>query len=129
MKDLSFTVPPEYSGAQVKTFLRRGCGRIGKAAVAMQEMRKRDSKKWEACLGGGYGGSRGHGAPDASPGAQFHGAGGSAGICAVEDDALLILNKPPQMPVHPCPGHDRGTVCNFVSYYQKGRVKIGGSAL
>ena len=31
----------------------------------------------------GYGGSRGHGAPDASPGAQFHGAGGSAGICAV----------------------------------------------
>ena len=77
MKDLSFTVPPEYSGAQVKTFLRRG------AAVAMQENAKRDSKKWEACLGGGYGGSRGHGAPDASPGAQFHGAGGSAGICAV----------------------------------------------
>ena len=80
MKDLSFTVPPEYSGAQVKNFLRRG---IGKAAVAMQENAKRDSKKWEACLDGGYGGSRGHGAPDASPRAQFHGAGGSAGICAV----------------------------------------------
>ena len=83
MKDLSFTVPPEYSGAQVKNFLRRGCGVSAKLLSQCKKMQNGDSKKWEACLDGGYGGSRGHGAPDASPGAQFHGAGGSAGICAV----------------------------------------------
>ena len=83
MKDLSFTVPPGVQRRTGENLFAAGMRRIGKAAVAMQENAKRDSKKWEACLGGGYGGSRGHGAPDASPGAQFHGAGGSAGICAV----------------------------------------------
>ena len=38
MKDLSFTVPPEYSGAQVKTFLRRGCGVSAKLLSQCKKM-------------------------------------------------------------------------------------------
>ena len=76
MKDLSFTVPPEYSGAQVKTFLRRGCGVSAKLLSQCKKMQngilKNGKPVWAADT-----------AADASPGAQFHGAGGSAGICAV----------------------------------------------
>ena len=75
MKDLSFTVPPEYSGAQVKTFLRRGCGVSAKLLSQCKKMQngilKNGKPVWAADTA------------DASPGAQFHGAGGSAGICAV----------------------------------------------
>ena len=38
MKDLSFTVPPEYSGAQVKNFLRRGCGVSAKLLSQCKKM-------------------------------------------------------------------------------------------
>lgn len=36
-----------------------------------------------------------------------------------EDADLLVINKPAGMPVHPSPGHDGGTLANFVmGYYQ-----------
>ena len=85
----------------------------------MQENTKRPVKKRPAHLGGGYGVLRGYYYLGASPGAQPYGAAGSAGFGGVEDDYLLILNKPPYMPVHPSPGHDDGTLCNFVSFYQR----------
>ena len=119
MKDLSFTVPPEYSGAQVKTFLRRGCGVSAKLLSQCKKMQngilKHGKPVWAADTAAAGDTVRltlpqehNSMAPEALPVSVLW-----------EDDALLILNKPPQMPVHPCPGHDRGTVCNFVSYYQK----------
>ena len=35
-----------------------------------------------------------------------------------EDDYLLVVNKPPQMPVHPTKVHQLDTLANIVSYYQ-----------
>lgn len=34
-----------------------------------------------------------------------------------EDDDYLVVNKPPQMPVHPSPGHDSDSVLNAVAYH------------
>lgn len=36
-----------------------------------------------------------------------------------EDDDLLILNKPSNMPVHPTKTHQRDTLANMVAYYQQ----------
>ena len=104
--------------------------RIGKAAVAMQENAKRDSKKMGKPVWAADTAAAGDTVRLTLPQEHNSMAPEALPVSVLwEDDALLILNKPPLMPVHPCPGHDRGTVCNFVSYYQKGRVKIGGSAL
>jgi len=34
-----------------------------------------------------------------------------------EDDALLVLNKPPGIVVHPAPGNERGTILNALLFY------------
>lgn len=34
-----------------------------------------------------------------------------------EDGDYLVVNKPPAMPVHPSPGHDRDSLLNRVAYY------------
>lgn len=36
-----------------------------------------------------------------------------------EDDDVLLINKPPFMPIHPTRNHQSGTLANIVSYYQK----------
>ncbi len=36
-----------------------------------------------------------------------------------EDDDLLIVNKPKDMVVHPCPGHYTGTLVNAIMFYCK----------
>ena len=106
MKDLSFTVPPEYSGAQVKTFLRRGCGVSAKLLSQCKKMQngilKNGKPVWAADTAAAGDTVRltlpqehNSMAPEALPVSVLW-----------EDDALLILNKPPQMPVLPCPGHD-----------------------
>ena len=38
-----------------------------------------------------------------------------------EDDYLLIVNKPADMPVHPTKVHQLDTLANIVSFYQEGR--------
>ena len=46
-----------------------------------------------------------------------------------EDDALLVLNKPPGMVVHPAAGHADGTLVNALLYHCKGQLSgIGGVA-
>lgn len=43
-----------------------------------------------------------------------------------EDEHLLIVNKPPSMPVHPSPGHSRGTLVNALLHHIKDLSGIGG---
>ncbi len=46
-----------------------------------------------------------------------------------EDDYLLIVNKPKDMVVHPCPGHYTGTLVNGVLFHCKGNLSgINGVA-
>ncbi|MBR5712545.1 MAG: RluA family pseudouridine synthase [Lachnospiraceae bacterium] len=39
-----------------------------------------------------------------------------------EDDALLVVNKPKGMVVHPAPGHSSGTLVNALMYHCEGRL-------
>lgn len=39
-----------------------------------------------------------------------------------EDDALLVVNKPKDMVVHPAPGHYSGTLVNGILYHCKGNL-------
>jgi len=46
-----------------------------------------------------------------------------------EDDALLVLNKPPGLVVHPAAGHDEHTLVNALLHHCKGQLSgIGGVA-
>ncbi len=42
-----------------------------------------------------------------------------------EDDALVVVNKPPGMVVHPAPGHEHGTLVNALLYHCKTLSGIG----
>lgn len=43
-----------------------------------------------------------------------------------EDDALVVINKPPGMVVHPAPGHDHGTLVNALLHHCQSLSGIGG---
>jgi 23S rRNA pseudouridine1911/1915/1917 synthase len=43
-----------------------------------------------------------------------------------EDDALIVLNKPPGLPMHPGPGHPEGTLVNYLVGYCGALSSIGG---
>ena len=43
-----------------------------------------------------------------------------------EDSALLVVDKPPGMVVHPAPGHPRGTLVNAILHHVKDLSGIGG---
>jgi 23S rRNA pseudouridine1911/1915/1917 synthase len=46
-----------------------------------------------------------------------------------EDDHLLVINKPPGLPVHPSAGHERGTLVNALLHHCAGNLSgIGGVA-
>ncbi|MDD5705936.1 MAG: RluA family pseudouridine synthase, partial [Kiritimatiellae bacterium] len=43
-----------------------------------------------------------------------------------EDDAMLVLNKPPGLVVHPAPGHAGGTLVNALLYHCDDLPGVGG---
>jgi 23S rRNA pseudouridine1911/1915/1917 synthase len=43
-----------------------------------------------------------------------------------EDDALIVLNKPAGVPMHPGPGHAQGTLVNFLLHHCPNLSGIGG---
>ncbi|NIP59836.1 MAG: RluA family pseudouridine synthase [Gemmatimonadetes bacterium] len=43
-----------------------------------------------------------------------------------QDEALLVVNKPPGMVVHPAPGHPRGTLVNALLHHVDDLAGIGG---
>jgi len=43
-----------------------------------------------------------------------------------EDAAILVINKPPGIVVHPSPGHAQGTLANAVLYHIPGISGVGG---
>lgn len=43
-----------------------------------------------------------------------------------EDKEIVVVNKPPQLVVHPAPGHESGTLVNALLYHYPGIFSIGG---
>ena len=46
---------------------------------------------------------------------------------AYEDDDLLVIDKPAGLVVHPGPGHENGTLCNFVAYHLRSSDGTGAA--
>lgn len=116
-RTLSYAIPPEWQGRPVKDFLRR---QLGLSARALAELKRLE------------GGLTLNGKPcrsvDPLPAGGvlelrlpaedvfYEAAAGPLSIL-YEDEDYLIVDKPPGMPIHPSPGHDRDSLLNRVAYY------------
>ncbi len=125
MRELSFTVPAEYDGVSLKGFLRGWCGvsarlmvrlkrvpmgicKNGAHAIVTETLRAGDTVQLRM--------------PDDEK--QIEPVAVPLSV-TYEDDDLLIVNKPDQMPMYPSPGHDCDSLANAVSaYYAAQRQKI-----
>jgi 23S rRNA pseudouridine1911/1915/1917 synthase len=125
MRQLSFTVPKEYDGIRLKSFLRGYCGVSSRLLVKLKREPMGITKN------------------------GFHTivtvplqAGDIIGLLMPDDDKqiepvqlplqivyedsdLLIADKPADMPMYPCPGHDCDSLANAVaSYYLSNNEKL-----
>lgn len=117
MKPLSFVVPLEWENRPVKEFVRRYLGFSARTLVELKQT---------------PGGLLQNGTPARA--VDLLQAGDTLTLTppdeqqsvppveltlsvAYEDDHYLVVNKPPQMPVHPSPGHDADSLCNAVAFY------------
>ena len=116
-RTLSYAIPPEWQGRPVKDFLRR---QLGLSARALAELKRLE------------GGLTLNGKPcrsvDPLPAGGvlelrlpaenvFYEAVAGPLSILYEDEDYLIVDKPPGMPIHPSPGHDRDSLLNRVAYY------------
>lgn len=120
MKQLLFTVPFEYDGGTIQTFLRQGCGLSWRMVVRLKhtengitvdgELRRTIDRVAEGdvvCL--------------SFPEDEVHIEGADLPLSVVyEDDSLLVVNKPPYLAVHPSAGKPEPTLANaVVGYYER----------
>lgn len=120
MKQLLFTVPFEYDGGTIQTFLRQGCGLSWRMVVRLKhtengitvggELRRTIDRVAEGdvvCL--------------SLPEDEVRIEGADLPLSVVyEDDSLLVVNKPPYLAVHPSAGKPEPTLANaVVGYYER----------
>ncbi len=116
-----FTVTRNHDGQTVKTFLRRGCGLSARTMTVLKyagmgisrdevELRAHDVLHTGDQL------------RIVLP-AEENPVIPVAGTLSIlfEDDRLLIVDKPTNMPVHPTKKHQRDTLANLVAQYQQDR--------
>lgn len=118
---LEFIVPDEYDGKKAIYFLRKHCNLS--ARMITQLKRKKDgilmNGKILRTVDFTQAGSRVEiNLPDEE--SEIVPVEGRLDI-AFEDEHLLIVNKPPSMPVHPVKQHQTNTLANIVTYYMKSR--------
>ena len=120
METLFFTVPTEYDGASVQTFLRQGCGFSWRMVVRLKHQEggitvdgehRRSIDRVNAgerlCLR----------FPEDA--VRIDGAELPLSV-AYEDDSLLVVDKPPYLAVHPSAGKPEPTLANaVVGYYRR----------
>ncbi len=120
METLFFTVPTEYDGASVQTFLRQGCGFSWRMVVRLKHqeggitvdgVRRRSIDRVNAgerlCLR----------FPEDA--VRIEDADLPLTV-AYEDDSLLVVDKPPYLAVHPSAGKPEPTLANaVVGYYRR----------
>lgn len=117
---LKFTVPAEFDGALLKSFLRRGCGLSSHLMVSLKQTENgilrngRHARVIERVAAGDMVTLR---LPEETCAAEP----AMLPLTVIYEDAhLLVLDKPPGMPVHPTScGHQRDTLANAVSFYMR----------
>lgn len=115
-----YTIPTEYDGANVQTFLRRGLGMSSRMVVRLKFKedgitvngeRRRTIDPLRA----------GETLVLCPPDDEVHIEGADLPLDVVyEDEAVLVINKPPYLAVHPSAGKPEPTLANaVVGYYER----------
>lgn len=118
---LEFPVPDEYDGKKALVFLKSHCSLS--ARIITQLKRKKDGilmngKNLRTVDFVESGKTVEINLPDEK--SDIEPVNGKLEI-AYEDEHILIVNKPPAMPVHPVKQHQTDTLANIVTYYMKNR--------
>lgn len=126
MESLSFSVPPEWDGRQVKEVIRRALGLSARTLTQLKQttggiLRNGVPARAVDLLSAGDvltlspPEEQGTYPPVFTPLTIVH-----------EDENFLIVDKPANMPVHPSPGHDLDSLCNAVAgfYEQTGQRRL-----
>ena len=116
-RSLSYTVPPQWDGRPVKEFLRRGLGLSTRVLVKQKQADHGLLRNGAPCRSVDllFAGDRLElRLPEET--AAYQPVEGPLAILW-EDQDYLVVDKPPQMPVHPSPGHDCDSLLNRVAFY------------
>ncbi len=120
METLIFTIPTEYDGASVQTFLRQGCGfswrmvvrlKHNEGGITVNGERRRSIDRINAgeqlCL------------KFPEDAVRIEGADIPLSV-VYEDESVLVVDKPPYLAVHPSAGKPEPTLANaVVGYYHR----------
>lgn len=119
LRSFSFTVLPDHDGMTARNFLRRVCGLTARSMTVIKYAGTgitRGGALLRSCDTVYAGDIIDIRLPDEACGIEP--VGGELGVL-YEDDRLLVVNKPPHMPVHPTKVHQTDTLANIVSAYQQ----------
>ena len=114
---LIFTVPKEYDGVVCKEFLKKYCkisSRLITKLVRTEKGITKDGKLIRTIDSVHFGDTIEIKLPNDNN--EIEPVSGELDI-KFEDKHILIVNKPPNMPVHPTKNHQRDTLANIVRYY------------
>lgn len=116
-RSVSYTVPSQWEGRPVKEFLRRYLGLSARVLVKQKQTEEGLLKNGLPCRSVDFlsaGDVLELRFPEET--VSYEPVKGPLAILW-EDQDFLVVDKPPQMPVHPSPGHDRDSLLNRVAYY------------
>lgn len=118
---LFFTVPPEYNNVNAQSFLRSFCGLSSRMITRLK--REKDGILMDGKILRTIDTVTGGKLVEISLPSEIMSITPVEGYLDVlyEDDYILIVNKPPSMPVHPVKQHQDDTLANIVAFYAKRR--------
>ena len=120
METVYFTIPTEYDGASVQTFLRQACGFSWRTVVRLKHNDGGITVDGERrrSIDPIYAGER---LRLCFPEDAVRIEGADLPLCvAYEDDAVLVVDKPPYLAVHPSAGKPEPTLANaVVGYFER----------
>ena len=120
-EQLKFTVPIEYDNANALRFFKEYCGLSSRMITRLKREKDgilMDGKILRTVDSVSVGKTVFVNMPMES--SQIIPVKGALDI-VYEDEHLLIVNKPPSMPVHPVKQHQEDTLANIVSYYMNSK--------
>ena len=118
-RTLAYTVPPEWDGRPVKEFVRRFLGLSSRALVKQKHLTGGLLKNGVPCRSVDLlcqGDVLQLCLPEERE--QYEAVEGPLSVL-YEDADYLLVDKPPHMPIHPSPGHDRDSLLNRVAFYYR----------
>ena len=120
MAQFTYTVPPEYDGEMLQTFLRRGCGLSYRMVVKLKRVENGmtlDGKQWRSIDRINAGQVVRLKMPEDH--VRIEGADIPLNV-VFEDEDVLVIDKPPYLAVHPSAGKPEPTLANgVVAYFEK----------